>query len=363
MSALSQEHAALLRRYAAEAEQRGELPPEVLALIYREQWFRSLVPKRFGGLELPLPAVVRLEEEIAGADGSTGWVVTLCSGAGWFSGFFSSARLERLFLNPRMCVAGSGSPDGRADRLEGGGYRITGRWGYASGARHATAFTANCVVWEAGAPVLGEDGQRLVRPFLFLREEVEVAEDWKAVGLGATGSHGFSVTGLGVPAERVFDIDVAAAADDSPLYRYPFLPLAQATLAVNCSGMALHFFDCFDKLFLARMERGHLSAAAAAWVKELFAQASKSMADIRAIFYKALDASWVIASIEGAQPETDPYPIVGQHSRLLASTALHWVDKLYPLAGLGAARADTEINRVWRDLHTASQHPLLVFGM
>ena len=171
MSALSQEHAALLRRYAAEAEQRGELPPEVLALIYREQWFRSLVPKRFGGLELPLPAVVRLEEEIAGADGSTGWVVTLCSGAGWFSGFFSSARLERLFLNPRMCVAGSGSPDGRADRLEGSGYRITGRWGYASGARHATAFTANCVVWEAGAPVLGEDGQRLVRPFLFLRTQ------------------------------------------------------------------------------------------------------------------------------------------------------------------------------------------------
>lgn len=353
MKALSQEHAALLRRNAAEAEQRGELHPEVLALIYHEQWFRMMVPKRFGGLALPLPAVVRLEEEISAADGSAGWTITLCSGAGWFAGFFPPSGLDRLFTHPRMCLAGSGAPDGRAELLAGGGYRVDGHWGYASGARHATAFTANCVVWENGAPVRGVEGRPLVRPFLFLREEVRVSTDWKAVGLAATGSHGFSVTGLEVPAERVFDIDAGAAADDSPLYWYPFLPLALATLAVNSSGMALHFLDSFGTLFAARAARGHLPAAAAAGVQELAGQARRGLAEVREAFYAALDASWTGGS---------GYEAVGRTSYALAAAALQWVDRLYPYAGLGAARVDSEINRVWRDLHTASQHPLLVFG-
>jgi hypothetical protein len=37
----------------------------------------------------------------------------------------------------------------------------------------------------------------------------------------------------------------------------------------------------------------------------------------------------------------------------------HAVDTLYPYCGLVAASADSDINRVWRDFHTASQHALL----
>jgi hypothetical protein len=38
----------------------------------------------------------------------------------------------------------------------------------------------------------------------------------------------------------------------------------------------------------------------------------------------------------------------------------HAVDALYPYCGLVAASADSAINRVWRDFHTASQHALLM---
>jgi len=354
MSSLSPEHVALIRQHAAAAEQGGELHPDVLALIYREQWFRLMVPKRFGGRGLPLPAVVRLEEELAAADGSVGWTVTLCSGAGWFAGFFGkSVALDRLFSDPHMCIAGSGSPDGRAEMLADGRYRVNGRWGYASGSRHATAFTANCVIWADGEQVMGADGQPRVRPFLFLRGEVQVSSDWKAVGLAATGSHGFSVTDLEVPAERVFVIDAAAAVDDMPLYRYPFLPLAQATLAVNSSGMAGHFLDCFEGLFGARAARGHLEANAVAATWQVVRQAREELTLCREVFYTALDASWARGM---------GYDEVSRSSFELAAASRRLVDTVYPLAGLGAARIDSEINRVWRDLHTASQHPLLVFG-
>ena len=177
MSVLTPAAVAVIRERAAEAERRGELHPAVLELIYEHQWFRSMVPQRFGGLGLPLPAVVRLEEELAWADGSVGWTVTLCSGAGWFAGFFGSGGLDSLFSHPRLCIAGSGMTAGRAERVAGGGYRVSGQWPYASGARQAMAFTANCAIWADGKPLTGEDGQPLVRPFLFLRKEVQVLDD------------------------------------------------------------------------------------------------------------------------------------------------------------------------------------------
>ena len=361
MSTLSAAAIALVREHAGEAEQRGQLHPEVLALIYEQQWFRMMVPRSYGGLALPLPAVVRLEEAIARVDGSVGWTVTLCSGAGWFAGFFLPGVLDSLFTHPRMCIAGSGMAAGRAERLAGGGYRVSGQWGYASGARHATAFTANCVLWADGAPVLAEDGQPLVRPFVLLREEVRVLDDWKPVGLVATGSDGFVVDGVEVPAERAFVIDAAAAADASPLYRYPFLPLAEATLAVNSSGMALHFLDCFEELFSARIARGHLSASATDEVRLVFEQARRELGRVREEFYTALDGSWEF--FDASHSANGFFDTVHRTSHALAAAARQWVDRLYPFAGLGAAHIDSEINRVWRDLHTASQHPLLAFSL
>jgi alkylation response protein AidB-like acyl-CoA dehydrogenase len=324
---LSPAAVALIREHAREAEQQGELHPEVLALIYEQQWFRAMVPHRFGGLGWPLPAVVRLEEELARVDGAVAWTVTLCSGAGWFAGFFPASELDRVFAHPRMCIAGSGMAAGRAERLPDGGYRVNGQWGY-----------ANCVIWADGAPVPGEDGQSTVLPFLFLREEVEVLDDWRAVGLVATGSHGFVVKELEVPAERCFVIDDAI-----------FLPLAEATLAVNSCGMAGHFVECFEEVFEKR--KGHLTKAVIEGATVILESTKTELARIRDEFYRALDAAWTSGG---------PYDAVSRTSHTLAAVARQWVDRLYPYAGLGAANVESEINRVWRDLHTASQHPLLI---
>jgi alkylation response protein AidB-like acyl-CoA dehydrogenase len=343
----------LLRRCAPEAEKMGRLHPDQLALIYEQGWFRMMVPRRYGGLALPLPEVVRIEEAISRADGSAGWTVTLCSGAGWFAGFFPPTALSDLFSDARLCIAGSGTPSGEAHVIPGG-HRVTGRWGYASGAHHATAFTANCNVWSDGNPVLTSAGVPLVRPFLFLRDEVRIIEEWNAVGLVATGSHGFEVSGLELSAERAFVIDGTATSEDDPLYRYPFLPLAEATLAVNNSGMMLHFLDCCADVFAQRIDRGRLPVGAPGEMLDALEKARQEIADRRVDFYAALDRSW-------ATMQQDAFEWVRRSSHALVRCVRESTDRLYPYAGLGAARVDTDINRVWRDLHTAGQHPLLVF--
>ncbi|HLZ16394.1 MAG TPA: acyl-CoA dehydrogenase family protein, partial [Cyclobacteriaceae bacterium] len=84
---ISNEYTDQIRRVAAEAERFGNLHPDQVSIIREQNWLNMFVPKRYGGIELSLSEGVRIEECLSWADGSTGWVVTLCSGAAWFSGF------------------------------------------------------------------------------------------------------------------------------------------------------------------------------------------------------------------------------------------------------------------------------------
>ncbi|HEY6899993.1 MAG TPA: acyl-CoA dehydrogenase [Puia sp.] len=326
-----------LRSVAGAAELGRDLHPDQLAVIYEQGWFRILLPEK----PLSLPELVRLEESVAWADGSVGWVVTLCSGAGWFAGFFPAGVHSDIFTDMQVCIAGSGAHSGEAVTVPGG-YRVRGRWDYASGALHATAFTANCVV-DGGA----------VRPFLFRRPEVTIDRNWDTVGLIASGSHAFEVRDVVVPEDRCFVIDASHAKVSAPIYRYPFLQLAEATLAANLSGMAVHFLDCCVSFFEERIQKRSFSEVVAVELRGVVEEAIKGLDEKRAGFYRVLDESWRDGSELAA---------VSKMARELAVTAREVVDQLYPYGGLGAARPQSEINRVWRDLHTASQHNLLVLG-
>jgi hypothetical protein len=71
--------------------------------------------------------------------------------------------------------------------------------------------------------------------------------------------------------------------------------------------------------------------------------------------FKAVDVSWG----KFTNSSTGELLAVSKTSRHLAITSRESVDELYPYCGLIAAATDTEINRVWRDIHTAGQHALL----
>lgn len=343
-----------IRDTAAEAEKLALLHPDQLNLVYQQGWFKFLVPKAYSGLQLPLPDMVRLEESLAWANGSLGWVVTLCSGAGWFGGFLSPEIAQELLNNPRLCLAGSGASTGTATITEGG-YIINGTWKYASGAHHATHITANCIIKNGDESVLNPDGSELILPFIFDKKDVEVFAAWKYIGMMATGSDAYKVSNLFVKADRCFKIDPDFAVVNEPLYKYPFLQLAEATLAANISGMAVHFLDLCIPLFEEkqlgkRQNNGHREH-----VKQLLDDLTTGLHTIRSEFYDAVDASWQ----SGLTTDAEYLDAVSASSRNLAKAARESVDKLYPYCGLQAANPDTEINQVWRDLHTASQHSLL----
>jgi len=231
-----------LRNLAAEAEALQQLLPAQLAIVYEQNWFRLFVPKAFNGLGLPLSEALQIEEALAWTDGSLGWTVTLCAGAGWFIGFIDPEIRPVFFDGKNICLAGSGKTSGIAKKINGG-YHVTGQWDYATGSNCATAFTANCLIEEKGNLLTNADGSPLYRSFIFLPGEVTVIENWKRIGMIATASNRFAVNNITVNENRAFVIEKEFAVLKDAIYQFPFLQFAELTLAVNSSGMAIRFLD------------------------------------------------------------------------------------------------------------------------
>jgi alkylation response protein AidB-like acyl-CoA dehydrogenase len=355
----AQRDAGRIRAAAAAADEARWLLPAQQALIHRRGWLRMLAPRASGGAELALPDVVRLEERIAALDGSMGWVVTLCAGAGWFAGFLPPPLAREIIATRRVCVAGSGAPTGYAD-LEGDGYRIEGRWDYASGAPMATHFTLNAILRENGQPLLDAAGAPRIRAFIVPARAVEVVPSWRSIGLRATASHSYRITDKWIAAKHGFQIDAAHATAAGPLYRFPFMSLAFVTLSANLAGMAAHFLALATPS-IARRRHPLLGMQLidVPSVAQRVQGAADALAAARTLFYRLLDRAWeqVVAGTALSAGDT---AALQSASLALVGVARKAVDELYPFCGLYAASEDSEINRVWRDFHTATQHTLLL---
>lgn len=345
--------------WAPKAEKLGRLTPEMLDLIYLEKWFQLFVPKELGGLGLTLPEALLLEEEVARLDASLGWTVTLCAGAGWFVGFMDKELTQEVFSDSKVCLAGSGFVGGKANRV-GDTYQIDGSWTYASGALHATHFTVNCEILENGNPILDKKGKPLVKAFILKKEEVEILDGWNYMGMIATGSHAFKAGNLSVPIDRVFELLPEQVTRDEALYRYPFLQFAEATLAVNLLGITEHLQELIREAFRKRNASGNYTPKQLKYVKKMDKKSAEKLESFRDKFYRQIQASW-IELVKYGKISKKSLKEVSHSSRKLTQICREVNARMYPLAGLEAAKTHTELNRVWRDFNTVSQHALLTF--
>jgi hypothetical protein len=341
------------------AEQLGCLPTEWLEEIHREKWFQLFVTKALGGLELSLPEGLELEEKLAKVDGSLGWTITLCAGASWFVGFMEKSLRNKVFSDSKVCLAGSGFVGGKANKI-GEFYQISGSWTYASGALHASHFTANCEIYENGSVILDDSGKPIVRAFILEKEEVEILDSWNYMGMIATGSHAFKTQNLSVPENRCFDILPEKVALPNPIYRYPFLQFAEATLAVNILGITGHFQELVEAAFGKRKDSKAFAKRELDHFEKSFNKENARLAHLRMEFYKTVKSSWDELEQVG-QISTATLKKVSKVSRKLTQACRISNASLYPYAGLEGAKTHTELNRVWRDFNTVSQHSLLTF--
>lgn len=339
---------------SAQSDAAGELQPDQLRLLHDNQWLKMLAPRDAGGGEWALPDAVRLEEATSQVDGSCGWVLTLCAGAGWFTGFLPLALRQQIMATPQVCLAGSGASTGYAER-DGEGWRLNGQWRHASGAQLATHFTFNAQLREGGLPLLDAQGIAQTRAFVVPAHQVRVDRDsWHSIGMRASTSCSFSIENGHAQAAQSFVMDAAHATAPGPLYRFAFEALAWVTLGACMSGMARHFIALAQPLVSRHMAplRGPSAAAMALWQKH-----QQAVEAARSHFYATLDAAWLVVA-SGQTLDTAKASELVDSTRTLVGLAREAVDAIYPCCSLYAADPRSEINRVWRDLHTATQHAI-----
>src|SRR6185503_12969712 len=109
-------------------------------------------------------------------------------------GYLPEATARKLFTDSKAFVASSTAAVGKAIE-EDGGFRISGKWFFASGAHHATWFMGLCASKNS-------DGTDSPIFCCYLpREKVTIHDTWHVSGLRGTGSCEFEASDVFVPNE------------------------------------------------------------------------------------------------------------------------------------------------------------------
>lgn len=353
---LSQDIIHLIQEHQIPAAKVGVLPDVILQKIRENSWFDLWVPKEYGGLEQCLVEGCRLLESLAYWDGSLGWTITLCAGANMFAGFINSATANALFTKGNVCFGGSGRASGKAIQVADG-YRLTGRWSYATGAPHLTHFTCNAVVIDGEKEFSGKP--EVIKSFFVPRDQVLIESDWQTFGLETTASHSFTIQDVFVPSENSFELNPTYATHPGKLFQYPFQPFAECTLFVNYLGMYARYTDLVQKNFYLRAKHTEWQDKHGKLFFKQLDIAQQLAVNTRQTLYDLMVQSWSSLLQSREKDNVVIYEKIGRLTReSLSAMRSHLLD-LHVKCGIEAAQLDSELNIVFRNFFTATQHALL----
>jgi alkylation response protein AidB-like acyl-CoA dehydrogenase len=263
---------------------------------------------------------------------------------------------ERIFRNgPDAMIAGSIQPIGTAEPVPGG-WRVSGRWPFASGCQHADWLGAFCVMHENGKPLTGEDGAPMVRGFFLPARDWQIEDSWYAAGLKGTGSHHIALKDTIVPAENFFDFWGGTPCLPGPLYQAVphVLPLIHGSVSVGIAEGALD-----DLIAHANTGRKQFRAAVPMRESETFQfELGRVSADVRAAraFLQAQAESHWRHALAGTLKTEALHAEGTQTAAWLVTTCTRAADQFFMLAGASAVFESSPLQRRMRDLHAASQH-------
>src|SRR5215470_3027117 len=95
----AQELTPLIRAYADETERGRRLAAPVVDALRSARLFTMGLPASLGGMEIPIPAALRTIEQIAYADGATGWNVMIAFDTGMLAGYLHGAQARELIAS------------------------------------------------------------------------------------------------------------------------------------------------------------------------------------------------------------------------------------------------------------------------
>jgi alkylation response protein AidB-like acyl-CoA dehydrogenase len=342
----------MIRAAAGQIEADRRLPPSLVRAMMEAGIFRMAVPRAYGGGELDPMTQVRVVEELSRMEGSVGWLAMIGAAGGPMAAFLDPPVAQRLFGPVNSVFAGMIRPPQRADVVEGG-FRVTGRFRFASGCQHATMMTCGCVLYENGQPLLRADGQQKGRVMLVPVSKVTIVDTWDTTGMRGTGSHDFVVDNVFVPAEESVSV-LERPRVSGPSYTFgPIYLVCHAGVPLGIARGALDFM--LDLCTHKEMMPSRQLLREDTQVQETIARAEASLGAIRAYVYSSLEDLWETLC-KGDKPtmrQRATYRLMMVHCHQIAKEV---VSTLYDTAATSAIFRSHPLDRQMRDILTACQH-------
>jgi 3-hydroxy-9,10-secoandrosta-1,3,5(10)-triene-9,17-dione monooxygenase len=343
---------ALLESKAAEHEDNSELSQEVVDKLTELGIFSMAGPSRIGGLAQSSQSMARVAAEIAKGCPSTGWVYTIYNSCLWFASKLPAHIQERIFANgiPLICSPQNGIGQLVAD---GDGYRLTGRWSYATGSHHAA--------WTM-VPALSPD----MLPMLAVMpmSDVKIEDTWHVSGMKGTGSDTVVAENVLVPADMIApfsDIAVCPPATVDESLRvasdywvnYPILRAKALGVLVGCAEGLLEVVAAKSGSPIIYSTYAHKSDSAA-YHASIGEAATQIQAARRMVENSCarIDAAAAEGRVQTTEERTD-----ARGEGALVIQLLHAaIERLMDLGGSSGFTTTAAAQRYWRDFAIGSRH-------
>ena len=351
VSCLKERIAALAPLVAAQREamdRERRLTRPVFQAIADAGLLRLWLPRAFGGWELSPPDFMTVVEAAAALDGSIGWVVGNGGGMSRAAGYLPEAVAGPWFANPDAFVVATNGAIGEAVPVDGG-YRVSGRWPFASGIHHASLVATACQVADG-------TGEGPILLCYVPAEHAEIIDNWRVSGLRATGSCDYTLSNVFVPTAHTHDMQQPPATQPGLLYRWPSRSAFITTVAVVPLGIARAALDTFARELAARARTG---TAVALRDRELIqsdiGRAEMLHAAARALLLSAMNE--LSAAIDEAGDELVRARVMYRSaSTHAAESAIRVVEIVSAAAGATSIWEEHPLERQFRDVHAAAKH-------
>jgi indole-3-acetate monooxygenase len=349
-----QELAPQIRDRSAEMEVRGRIPTDLIESLKSIGVFRILVPRSHGGSELNFIDGMKVIQALSRIDGSVGWIAGISIGNAIFATFQHPDIYDRIYENgPDVIFAGSIRPKGKAEATANG-WRLDGRWGFASACQHADWMVGAFVICKDGVPLTEADGQTLVRSCFLPAQDWQIHENWHVAGLKATGSHDIEIRNGLATEEQLFDVFDPEFYKPGPRYSIPLVLLLVPALFIGIAEGAVD-----EVVRLANSGRQQSMAANpmrdSEWFQGELGRIEADLNAARAYLQVRAAEQWRHA-LNGTLKMQPFLTESAQTSTWLGTTCVRIANECFALAGSTAVYEASPLQRRLRDLLVASQH-------
>jgi indole-3-acetate monooxygenase len=344
----------LIASEADEIERSRRLTPKVTAALIQNELYRALLPRTYGGHEVPLEVFMQMQEEIAKADASTAWCLGQCAVCAMTAAYLEPDAANEIFNTPPGILAWGAI--NHEVKVVPGGYLANARWEFASGSRQASWLGSHVRIIEAdGTPRKKKDGSPEIRTILFPVTSATMYDVWDVIGLKGTGTDAYSVDNLFIPEKfAALRDDPNAVLEKGPLYKLTTNAVFSMGFAATSLGVACATLDAAIDLARSKIPQGLSAMRENNAVQGQIGRAEATLRAARAYLYSTAAQVW--RDLERGEPVTEAHRIA---IRIAATWTIHQsaavVDTAYHMSGATAVFAKNPFERRFRDMHAIAQ--------